>query len=103
MAKKEARRLSEVVQLKAHEGANDARWFLMEHQLYQLIVSMQTIRQLCEQIGDAPENDNEWELARSVLEIISPLYVKALGARASVMALLAGTDVAERLGRIEHE
>ena len=96
------RRLSEVVDVPtAPQGSNDGRWFLLEHQLYQARVSLYQVRLLCEQIGDLPENDEEWELARSVLEIITPVYTRLLGARSSVLALLAGTEVAERVRRME--
>jgi hypothetical protein len=103
MTEKKARRLSDLIPPKAQPGINDGRWFLMEHQLYQVVVSLQAVRQLCEVIGDNPEGDSEWELARSALEIITPVYVKALGARAAITSLLAGTEIAERLGGIEDD
>lgn len=102
MPNEKARRLSDVITSPVPEGFNDGRWSLMEHQMYQAFVSLQTVRLTCEQIGDRPENKEEWELARSVLEIVSPVYVDLLGARASVLALLAGTEVAERVGRKEN-
>lgn len=103
MSKDKARRLSDVVTSPVPEGFNDARWFMLEHQMYQAFVSLQTVRTLCEQIGDRPENDEEWEFARSILEIVSPVYVDLLGARSAVLSLLAGTKVAERVGRKEDE
>lgn len=86
--------------LTASQGLNDGRWFLLEHQLYQARVSLQQARSLCEQIGDNPENDEEWELARSALEIISPVYVRALAALAAFTSLMSGTKTARVVGRI---
>lgn len=94
-------RLSQVIKDWAPEGSNDRRWFLLEHQLYQAKVSLQAARGLCERIGDTPENEEEWELARSTLELLSPVYVQFLGAHAATLSLLAGTGVAERVGRKE--
>lgn len=102
MAKAKARRLSEVVDITTRQGINEGRWFLLEHQLYQARVSLQQARALCEQVGDSPENDEEWELARSALEIISPAYVKALEALSSFTSLMSGTEVAERMGGREN-
>ena len=98
MSKDKARKLSEVVDTTAQQGQNDGRWFLLEHQLYQARVSLQQARCLCEQIGDNPENDEEWELARAALEIISPAYVKTLGALSTFTSMMSGTDIVERLG-----
>lgn len=101
MDKPKARKLSEVIEGTAREGRNDSRWFLLEHQLYQARVSLQQARSLCEQIGDRPENDEEWELARAALELVSPVYVKALGMLATFTSLMSGSEIAERLGGIE--
>lgn len=101
MAKAQVRKLSEVVDASVPEGFNDGRWFLLEHQMYQAQTSLQTVRSLCERIGDYPENQEEWELARAALEIVSPVYVELLGALAAVRSLLSGTEVAERIGEKE--
>lgn len=98
---KVAPRLSEVVGTTAPQGHNDGRWFLLQHQLYQARVSLQQARASCEQIGDNPENDEEWELARAALEIISPAYVRTLGALSSFTSLMSGSEIAERIGRKE--
>lgn len=102
MDKAKAKKLSEVVDTTAQQGLNDGRWFLLEHQLYQARVSLQQARALCEQIQDNPENDEEWELARASLEIISPVYVRALGALASFTSLMSGGEIAERMGGKEN-
>lgn len=101
MTNPKARKLSEVVPTTASQGLNDGRWFLLEHQLYQARVSLQQARALCEQIGDQPENDEEWELARAALEIISPAYVRTLGALSSFTSMMSGSEIAERLGKRE--
>ncbi len=101
MAKAKVQKLSEVVDTTVPQGFNDGRWFLLEHQLYQAQTSLQTVRSLCERIGDYPENQDEWELARSALEIVSPVYVDLLGALAATKALLAQSEVAERVGEKE--
>lgn len=101
MAEKKARKLADVVEVYAPQGTNDRRWFLLEHQLYQAQVSLQTARAQCEAIGDLPENEEERELARAVLEMITPPYVRVLGAIASVHSLLSDTEIAERVGRKE--
>lgn len=98
MSKAQVRKLSEVVDTAVPQGYNDGRWFVLEHQIYQAQVSLQTVRSLCERIGDYPENPEEWELARAALEIVSPVYVDLLGALAAVKALLSGSEVAERIG-----
>lgn len=101
MADKKARKLLDVILPDAPQGLNDRRWFLLEHQLSQAQFSLQTARVQCEVIGDNPENEEEWELARASLEIISPAYVRVLGAISSVHSLLSGTGVAGRVGEIE--
>ena len=103
MSTAKVRKLSEVVDTEVPQGFNDGRWFLLEHQMYQAQVSLQQVRSLCERIGDCPENQEEWELARAALEIVSPVYVDLLGALAAVRALLSGSEVAERVGGMEHE
>jgi len=103
MPNDKARRLSDVLPKEAPQGLNDRRWFLLEHQLSQAQFSLQTARVQCEVIGDNPENEEEWELARASLEIISPAYVRVLGAISSVHSLLAGSEIAERVGGIEDE
>jgi hypothetical protein len=102
MPEQKARKLSDVIPQYAPEGSNDARWFLLEHQLYEARFALSHVRSICEAVGDLPENEEERELARSVLEIISGTYVRLLGDYAAVHALLSGSDVAERMGGKEN-
>ena len=98
------RKLSEVVETAAaRQGENDAKWFLMEHQLYEARVALQMARLQMELVCDAPENDEEFELARAVLEFLTPAYTRVLGALSSTKSLMAGTETAERIGGIENE
>ena len=100
---KNTRKLSEVVETAAaRQGENDAKWFLMEHQLYEARVALQLARLQMELVCDAPENDDESELASAVLEILSPTYVRVLGDLAAIKSLLAGTETAERIGGQEN-
>lgn len=93
------RKLSEVVETSmARQGENDGKWFLMEHQLYESRFALQVARLQMELVGDAPENEQERELAGDVLEILTPVYTQILGANASIKSLLASTEVAERVG-----
>lgn len=93
--------LSEVIGEQSPQGFNDGRWFLLEHQLYQVKVSLQTARGLCEQIGDRPENEEDWQAARDVLELLSAPYIAFLQAHASILSYLGGTGIAERVGGME--
>lgn len=101
MTDRKARKLSNVIPPDVPQGVNDRRWFLLEHQLSQAQFSLQTARVQCEAIRENPENPQEAELAQAALEIISPAYVRVLGAISSVHSLLSGTEVAERVGRME--
>lgn len=101
MSNQKARKLSEVVDTTTMQGINDARWFLLEHQIYQVIVSLQSARQVCEMIGDRAENGDEWELARAALEELTPVYIDTLQMRQNVSQLMASSKIAERVGRVE--
>uniref|UniRef100_A0A6H2A1X8 Uncharacterized protein n=1 Tax=viral metagenome TaxID=1070528 RepID=A0A6H2A1X8_9ZZZZ len=99
MTGNKARRLADVVDVRAPQGSNDARWFLLEHQIYEARIALQTARLQCELIGDHPENEEERELASAVLEWLTPVYVQMLEVLAQTLALLSGTEIAERMGR----
>ena len=101
MPEKKAKRLSDVAPQYAAEGGNDGKWFLLEHQLYQVKVSLTQARQLCESIGDKPENEQDREAAREILEMLLPPFIAFLLAHNDIGAYLAGTEMAERVGREE--
>lgn len=100
---KSPRRLSEVIETSvAHQGENDGKWFLMEHQVYEARLALQVARHQMELVCDNPENEEDYELASAVLEILTPTYVQMLGKLAAIKALLAGTEIAERIGGQEN-
>lgn len=102
MNKPKIRKLNEVVNSPVPEGYNDGKWFLLEHQLYQFRLSIQQVHDLARQISACPENEEEGELAFTILDMISPVFLPSLSILASVKSLLAGTDVAERIARQEN-
>ena len=98
MTENDIQRLSDVIEPKPRQGLNDGYWSLMEHQIYEAQFALQVARRQMEAVGEHPENDEDAELAEAVLEILSPIYVRMLGANAAIKSLLAGTETAERIG-----
>ena len=101
MTENDVQRLSDVIEPETRQGLNDRYWALMEHQLYEAQFALQVARRQMEAVGEHPENRDEAELAEMVLEILSPVYVRMLGASAAIKSLLAGTETAERIGAKE--
>ena len=101
MTENDVRRLSDVIESEPRQGLNDGYWSLMEHQLYEAKFALQVARRQMEAVGEHPENAEDAELAEAVLEILSPVYVRMLGANAAIKSLLSGTEVAGRIGRKE--
>lgn len=94
-------RLSEVVSTFAPQGANDRRWFLMEHHLVQAKLSLLGARSAAAQICILPENAAEAELADGCLEFIIHAYGELLGQHAALLAYISDSDISERVGKVE--
>ena len=101
MSKEQVQRLSDVIEPETQQGLNDGYWALMEHQIYEAQFALQVARRQMEAVGEHPENAEDAELAEAVLEILSPVYVRMLGACAAIKSLLSGTEVAGRIGANE--
>ena len=99
MSKEQVQHLSDVVEPETRQGLNDGYWSLMEHQLYEAQFALQVARRQMEAVGEHPENAEDAKLAEAVLEILSPVYVRMLGASAAIKSLLSGTETAERIGK----
>lgn len=94
-------RLSEVLDTFVPQGANDARWFLAEHQLEQTIMSARTVVGCLDTIAQRPENEEERELAEDCLSYMDAMLCDILGAKAAFLSYLSGSDVPERISRKE--
>lgn len=81
---------------------NTHRWYLLEHQLQQARISIQTARSQAEQIQDVPENDEDWAMAEAALEILSSLYIATLKADDAFRRLATQSELAERMGGFEN-
>ena len=94
-------RLNQVLDIHAPQGANDARWYLVEHQLEQTVMSAQTVVGSLSIIKDRPENEEERQIAEDCLDYAEGMLCDILGARAAFRSYLSGTDVSERISRKE--
>jgi len=93
--------LSQILGNFAPEGSNDARWFLFEHQLEQAKISLHAVVGTLKVIAQRPENHGEGEIAEDCLSYMEAALCDLLGARASILSYLSGTDVPERISRTE--
>jgi len=94
-------RLSEVVETFAPQGANDSRWFLMEHHLMQAKLSLQEAQRAAVQIYANPENAREGELANDCFVFIARAYAEFLAQHAALLAYISDSDISERVGNVE--
>ena len=101
MTENKPRRLSDVVESLAPEGANDIRWFLVKHQLAQAKMSLETARTALYNIVTYPENAEEREIAEDCENMVKGMYVRFLNYYTSVLSYLSGADVPERIARKE--
>lgn len=101
MPKTKPRRLNEVVDAFAPQGSNDRRWFFIEHQLEQVVVSARSVVGSLELIVGRPENSEEAYVADDCLGFMRDMLADILEARASFLSYLSGTDVPERISRKE--
>ena len=101
MSRNNPTRLSEIIDRYAPEGANDARWFLFEHQLEQAKISAQTVVGTLKNIAARPENEAEREAAQDCAEYCLTMLTGILAARASCGSYLSGTNIADRVARKE--
>jgi hypothetical protein len=97
----ETKRLNEVMDTFAPEGANDRRWFFVEHQLEQIIISARSVVATLVSIESRPENAQEVIVADDCLSYMKPMLRYILSARASFLSCLSGTSVSERISRKE--
>ena len=101
MTENKPRRLNEVVPSLAPEGANDNRWFLVEHQLVQAKISIRSAAEILAEIGGQPENTQEHLEAKDCLDIVKGMYVDLLKHYTTFLSYLSDTDVPERISRKE--
>lgn len=97
MPENKPRRLNEVIDAFAPQGSNDARWFLIEHQLEQVVMSARTVVGSLRIIAAKPENEEERQLAEDCLSYMEAMLCDILGARAWFLSYLSGTDIPERI------
>jgi hypothetical protein len=95
------KRLNEVLNTFAPEGANDRRWFLVEHQLQQAKMSLQTVLGSLRIISDKPENEQEREAAEDCMDIWRMFALDFTARHAAFLSYLSGTSVPERISRKE--
>lgn len=93
--------LSQILGNFAPEGSNDARWFLVEHQLEQAVMSAKTVVGCLTIISQKPENEEELRLADVCLSYMKAMLTDILGAKAAFLSYLSDTDVSERISRKE--
>lgn len=93
--------LSEALGLFAPEGANDARWYLIEHQLEQVKISARTVVGSLQCIVDKPESAEEGYIADDCLSFARSMLCDILGHIASIYSYLSNSDVLERVARKE--
>jgi len=98
---KKPQRLNEVLDIHAPQGANDARWYLIEHQWEQAVMSARTVVGSLTIITHRPENEEERQIAEDCLSYAEAMLCDILGAKASFLSYLSATDVAERIARKE--
>lgn len=101
MTDKKPARLSDIISTWAPEGANDAKWILVEHQLTQAKMSVEVARCSLMEIITQPESANEAEIARDCYDMIRGMYLHFLEHYTTFLSYLAGTDVSERMSRKE--
>jgi len=101
MPKKKTGRLSDIVPQFAPQGANDRKWFLVEHQLVQAKMSLLTAIEALIEIGSEPENDDERRIATDCLSVLRPVRRQLLSNYATFLSYLSGTDVPERISQME--
>jgi len=97
----EPNRLSEVVDTFAPEGANDRKWFLMEHHLMQAKLSLQEAQRAAVQIYANPENDEDGQLANDCFVFIARIHAEFLAQHAALLAHISDSDISERVGNVE--
>jgi len=95
------RRLNEVISPFAPQGANDARWFFVEHQLVQVKFSLAAALSSLNEIVAMPENEHERELASDCAGMARGMRRHVLGHYATLLSYLSDTDVSERISRTE--
>lgn len=96
-----SQRLNEILDTFAPEGANDRRWFFIEHQLEQAVVSAQSVVGFLKSIERWPENAEERELAKDCLQFAQAMLLDILSTKASFLGYLSDTSVPERISRKE--
>lgn len=101
LSENKPQRLSDVLPSFAPQGSNDARWFLVEHQLEQAITSARCVVGSLRVITQRPENEEELLLAEDCLSFMEAMLCDILGAKASFLSYLSGTDVSERISQKE--
>jgi len=93
--------LSDVVPQHAEQGANDARWFLVEHLLIDAKMNVQIACDYLSDIIALPENANERGVATDCMDITRMMLRHILDHYATFLSYLSDTDVSERISQME--
>ena len=101
MTKNRPRHLNEVISTFAPEGANDARWFMVDHLLIDARMNIQVTLSKLSEIKTVPENDEEKMIAKDCYDIVRGLYLDIHEHYAAFLSYLSDTDVPERIARKE--
>jgi len=101
MSGNKPQRLSEVVPQFAPQGVNDARWFMVEHELLHGKICFQTAMDYLLDIITYPENGSERLHAKECLDICRDMVLSIQGRYLTLLSYLSGTDVPERISRKE--
>ena len=101
MTENEYRRLSEVAGTFAPEGANDVRWFMIEHQLIDARMNIQIALSKLSEIACNPENAEDRTIAWDCYDIVRGLYLDVHEHYAAFLSYLSDMDVPERIARKE--
>ena len=101
MTENKPRRLSDIVEPLAPEGANDARWYMIGHQLIQAKMSIDSACSTLSEVAHNPESANERKVAWDCYDMVKSLCLDILEHYAAFLSYLSGTDVPERIARKE--
>ena len=97
MTENNPRRLSDIVESLAPEGANDRRWFMVEYLLIDARTDVQIACDYLKDIRNRPENENERKIAEVCLDIIAGMYLDILEHRAAFLSYVSSTSVSEKI------
>jgi len=101
MSENKPQRLSEVIPQFAPQGANDTRWFMVEHELVQGKICFQIAMDYLLDIIKHPENESECLHAKECFKICVGMILNVQDRHLALLSYLSDTDVPERISRKE--